>query len=468
MTDLNNTTENLFTETDVLFDVATIVTGVGNKFSLRFQLVELNIYDDIFANVITASLLLDDTYNMIEKLPMVGQELFYLRIAKPGMKNEKDIPTSLEGLWRVHKIEKVIPANQRKQVFMVHLVGEDFVENAKSRVVKNYDNVKPENAIKDILKNSFGYDDNQLSLMTFDESASAYKCTIPNLHPFDAINYLASKARNPTGMSDYIFFENNDGYQFRSLSNIFADPDVADLTFQDKNMVAEGERDAVNPYAYLFSPISTEIRVLFDYLSSVRNGEYGVDSRTYDFAKQRFIELPIQYDIFLNKYKKLGSENSYSANDFGKIPVNDFADIPVSTEDGNKQIESVLIFDANPSITNDGRITNFEAEQSATRMMQLASLSDQRLVMHYPGNPLLICGKMVNLHYPSIQGRTESGEPEEDEYLSGRYLIVATRHRVTTSTWDTYIELTKDTLPNEIPKHTGANYDITALTSKKT
>lgn len=465
MTELTNT-ENLFTETDVLFDVATLVSGVGNKFSLRFQLVELNIYDDIFANAITASLLLDDTYNMIEKLPLVGQELFYLRIAKPGMKDERDIPHSLEGLWRVHKIEKVIPANQRKQVYMVHLVGEDTVTNAKERVVKTYDGVKPEAGIKDILKDVFGYDDNQLDTFTFDDSASAYKCVIPNLHPYDAINYLASKARTPTGMSDFIFFENNDGYQFRSLSNIFADPDTAKLTFQDKNMVGAGEPDVVNPYAYLFSPISTEIRVLFDHLNSLRNGEFGVYSGTYDFAKQRYSELPIHYDIFLSKYKKLGSEKSFSANKFGKIPLNDYADIPVSTEEGNKHLNAVLHFDANPSISNESRITDYEGEQSATRMMQLASLSDQRIVMHYPGNPLLICGKMVKLVYPSIQGRTESGEP--DEYLSARYLIVATRHRVTTTTWDTYIELTKDTLPNKIPDHSGANYDISALTSKKT
>ena len=76
---------------------------------------------------------------------------------------------------------------------------------------------------------------------------------------------------------------------FQLLNMLKADK-VADLTIQNKNVV-ESESSHINPYAYIFSSISHEIRVLFDYLGAVKSGEYGVDMKTYDILKQMISQV---------------------------------------------------------------------------------------------------------------------------------------------------------------------------------
>jgi hypothetical protein len=82
-----------------------------------------------------------------------------------------------------------------------------------------------------------------------------------------------------------------------------------------------------------------------------------------------------------------------------------------------------------------------------------------------PGNPLLTVGNTIQLDYPSVQARASNEKDEDllDKYLAAKYLITSVRHVITQTTWNSHCEITKDSLPEELPEHFAANYSLEGL-----
>ena len=66
-------------------------TGEVTDLLTDLMVVEINIFEDIFKNSISGSVLVTDTRNIFSKLPMMGQEKLSLKIATPSFADKKDI-----------------------------------------------------------------------------------------------------------------------------------------------------------------------------------------------------------------------------------------------------------------------------------------------------------------------------------------------------------------------------------------
>ncbi len=449
--------EMLFSESGVSIDSLVIITGTGNKIGFELQLVELNIYEDIFSSCVSGNLLLQDTYNFIEKNPICGQEWLCVRFSKPGVTDESGEDIRIEKLFRIYKIEKVIPENERKMNYVIHFTNEDLLVSSRFRWCKGYKLIKPEQVIKDIFSEGFAYDSEafkQYFEKDPSESATAYNMVIPNLHYFEAINYVTAKARNNAGAADFLFFENGGGYRFESIAAMQAADTVMSIRYKVKNVTDSADGDSIDPYLNSFSPIAMHVEQLFDLLTAYPRGEFGVQADTLDLSQQTFYSKAYGYEDFREKYKK-----EQYLNPHGKIPVNDWGELPEKDE----RIAFHRILSVSGSL-DSGAPQDRESELRATRTMQLASLTQQRIKLHMPGNALLRAGRTIDLKYPNIQ--TKSAEDNQDtlldKYLAAKYLISTVRHRVTLKTWDSYVELVNDSLPNELPAHFAQNYQIEA------
>jgi hypothetical protein len=74
----------------------------------------------------------------------------------------------------------------------------------------------------------------------------------------------------------------------------------------------------------------------------------------------------------------------------------------------------------------------------------LANLMSRRLKLTMPGNFDLTSGFNVNVNAPNF-GKKEKGGDNTDETLSGKYLIVATRHIIGYEKHETIIEVATTT-----------------------
>lgn len=439
----------LYTETGVSVDRCVIITGTGNRIELGLQMLEMNVFEDLFTPTISATLVLEDTFNLIEALPIVGQEWMFLSVSKPGFAalDGEDIHFSL--VLRIYKIERVSNESPFKQVYMMHLTEEDAITNETTRVTKAYRATRPETAIRDIFVNSLGYDDDlfkQAFDTDFEVSATALSFTIPNLKPFQAISYLSSIAMGPNQINDYLFFENNGGYRFASLSSLFKQDPVMTVKYRIKTL------NGSDPYINSLSPIALENTVLFDYLKSLAQGEFGIQSDFLDLSKQQYFQVPLSYKRFLEKKDKL--------NKFGKVPLNDWDELPKDSEPQ----PMYRVFNVAPTRL-PGNASSLDISRMQTRLMQFASITNQRIKLHMPGSALFKVGATLQLKYPSIssKGVDDSVDDLLDKYLDAKYIITSVRHIITQKDWHSYLEISKDTLPNELSKQFGKSFTLEGL-----
>ena len=458
----NVTQKVLQKEVGVSVDRLTLITGSGNRIDEGLQFVELNVFEDIFSHSISASLVIDDALNLLEKLHVCGQEWMFIRISKPGLEDADGDDVAFSLLLRVYKIEKLTQTSAFMQRYMMLLCREELILSHQNRVSRSYRLIKPEVAIKDIFVNHFGYDSENTFKSEFEvyplaSSAVGYSYVIPSLKPFDAISYLASIARGENGINDYLFFESSAGFRFESLSTLMsAKPDM-EIRYKVKNVVTS-KQSSDDPYVNMNSPIRIDADVVFDYMKSLVYGEFGIQSDFYDMSRQIYIPRSMSYEKFLTQYKK-----DKTLNKFPKIPKNNWKELVSGTTDPvpyHSIFTPIQTFFA-PHLP----VSSFVSEAIATRLMQLESITNQKLHLHMPGSPLLKVGHVIKLHHPSISSHSKEDMSDEllDRYLAANYLITAIRHVITASTWDSYCEISKDTLPNELPEHFAEHYTIEGL-----
>lgn len=466
---IQKTQDILYNESGVSIDRCHIITGTGNRIDLTLQMLELNIFEDIFSPALSATILLHDTLNLIEKLPIIGQEWMFISISKPGMSTEDGDDLSFDLVLRVYKIEKLKRSGPFVQTYLLHCTEEELILSNQTRWSRSYVSTKPEVAIKDIFTNCFQYDSPDMFEQAFDvelpETLTALSFTIPNLKPFEAIAYIASIAKNNSNINDYLFFGNNGGYRFESLSKLFEQDVIMNINYKIKNILGteDGDGTSSDPYLNSLSPNDMDGAVIFDYLQGLIRGEYGIQADSFDISRQAYKPLSLGYDAFNKNYKG----ESGKLNKFTKIPKNDWKEL-ASTADGDVmpyyRILAVL-----PKVGGSPQSatlsTDFVAEGTATRLMSLSSITNQKLKLSMPGSPNLKVGNTINLEYPAAgsHGPDDVADKLLDTYLSAKYLITSVRHVINLKTWTSFVELSKDSLPTELPAMTGSNYTLEGL-----
>ena len=62
-----------------------IISSAGVVADITLSIVEINLFESIFSSSITGSIILADTNNLTDNLPIIGQEYISLKIVTPGL-----------------------------------------------------------------------------------------------------------------------------------------------------------------------------------------------------------------------------------------------------------------------------------------------------------------------------------------------------------------------------------------------
>ena len=71
---------------------------------------ELNIYEDMFSNTMSANIIVEDTWNIIGKIPIVGHERITIIMDTPEAENEMVLE------FRVYKIDNYEKTSQNVRI----------------------------------------------------------------------------------------------------------------------------------------------------------------------------------------------------------------------------------------------------------------------------------------------------------------------------------------------------------------
>ena len=159
---------------------------------------------------------------------------------------------------------------------------------------------------------------NSSKLGVVEKSKGLHTVIIPNLSPFDTMNWLCKRAVNEDSLPSFLFFENKYGYNFVSLKTIVEQKTIMDINFSPKNV--QGSENEEFRGARDLQVIGSN-----DLIENIKNGVYagkfiGIDpltrkvsinqidyNQTYSKAQKHLNKYP-NFTAALNREGKDSSE----------------------------------------------------------------------------------------------------------------------------------------------------------------
>ena len=201
-----------------------IVSNDGNAVDCTEFVVELNIYEDIYKNAVTGTLVMLDPTNLIATIPLQGTERLMFKLGTHGTKNDSNLiidATEITGHpFHIYKLTDRMQMKEGVDSYVIHFCSREMFRNLRTRESKAY-NGNLDTSAMSIFANKSALDGRKQ--LKVEPTRNQDKFVMPNIRPFDAINMLASKALSKNGKSaGYLFYETTKAFYFRSIENMFA------------------------------------------------------------------------------------------------------------------------------------------------------------------------------------------------------------------------------------------------------
>ena len=469
--------------------------------------VELNIYEDLFSNVLKGTYTFLDTQGYAETIPIIGDETLIISYLTPGGEGTQTDVSSSD--------------------LQSQTVSEEYLYSSKMKVSKGYKetySVIVEDILKKINKNMR----EDLAKHSFIENtATPQNVIIPNWEPLQAINFCASRSLSadieeqeqtegqpnqspkPLG-SLFVFYEKlGTGFFYESIeSMIIKQKNLNQIPLFQYAPKLAGERSTNVGFNY--SAVDRfEIKSSFKTLESLNHGMFGSKLIAYDPIRMKYDE--IKYDYYQQKENTNeqtndetgvttiteGAENltddsfrrfsNYISTDVSKIDnkqnkmISSKSDFLGSNDAEIKLATTTRSHDSFFNPVKDTATANTTSNTAKTetsigvksdtfkdveakpnnvedwllqRQVQLHEFGSIIVNFTVSGNTARHVGDLVRFMIPTTipEDDPEVGAiPIGHQLYSGLYLISKIRHKITRDTYNMDMELIKNSFAQRIP-----------------
>lgn len=431
-------TENpgVFYTQDFSIDKLNFLTSSGQSFDLRKLLVELCYYEDIYSFSVSGYLTVQDGQGFIQLLQLTGNQFLELEFGKI-----KGAPNNIKQTFRVYKVENRTPSgNMNTESYKLHFCSEELILSEQIKISKSVVGTKISDIIKGVLTNSSnGLFVNPEKIVTIEETTGVYDFIIPRLKPFEAISWLSNYAR-PSAfnqndkVADMLFFQNRDGFNFRSLQSMFKQPIYGTYKYQLKNLGDNEQafKEKMNTI------LNYEFVKTYDMLNEINQGT---------FANKLISIDTIARTANTTTYNYVNKETAQLNKNAGSNEMRNRLGLTQSTSPD----ASFKVFTGNAMQSNAAyikQVPNAVAKNVAVetyvpnRTAQISLANYTVMKMTIPGDPGISVGRTINVNLLTLKpSATSKGL---DEFYSGKYLVTAVRHIIQPTVYQTVVEIAKD------------------------
>lgn len=408
-----------------------VLVTKGGNIDISSIYEEINIFDSILSPVMTGNILVKDANGLSSKLIFDGSESILMNIAKD---KNSDI-AAFKKSFRIYKQSDRINDGQTSETFVLNFVSDELMYSDQQKINQSYELTYTQ-IVERILLDYLKISKNNTGGV-FDVSYGIRKLTIPNLRPLEALEWCAKRAVDVNQSPNFIFYQNMLGYNFATLSNLLTKKDILDIKFEAKNQLGG------NPISEISSARTLEVVAQTDGMEKARSGVnagkfVGFDPVTGTVAKKN-----ISFGDIFSSMKHANENPTISAvpNRDGKDSTEMFdSKQTVSFFSAAKQFSSYIKEKVPTTLSKEDNTETYLLQRTSI----LANLMSRRIKLTMPGNFSLTSGFNVNVNAPNF-GKKEKGGENTDETLSGKYLIVATRHIIGFEKHETIIEVATTT-----------------------
>ena len=432
----------------------------GEVIDIKNMYQELNIYESIYKNALTGSIVIVDAQNLIAKLEMQGTERISFTLATPGAMGDRSIINASEATGHPFHAYKITDRKQLKPgtlMYTIHFGSREFMRNLRKKVSQAF------NGPLDSIVNSIFIDQNYLDSkkeLTFEPCGNSDKIVVPNMRPFDAINMIASKSMpGKSGGVGYYFYETTKGFNFRSWENMLSvngqsrrdikqefyympmninDPDIDDKINHDFKSV-ESYR-----FANTFHDVAANTMLgtyghrvishnLFDKSYDIKDYNYHNDFRFSAHTERSGRNKPETFAI-----AESNVDEQIEDTVKGTSSVSDYSESRVSLQSTTQFLHNENTGSYGLDVAQDGRMTGKRVAQRAMVMQGTA------LKLTVKGQSYLEAGDLIDFKLRSIDEKNTDGA--EDPHYSGKYVITKIRHQINPEKYTMALECAKDSV----------------------
>jgi len=396
----------------------TITSHNGFQRSLMPMAMSIQVFEDIFSPNMTCRISISDDGGMLNYLPIIGQEKVSFSFMTMGG------TTSINMNMIVHKISG-LTTDGLSQLYNLELVTEDMIKNFEMRISERFEGSATEIAQQVFSKIGTT---KQLEVEPSDDRYDAETgIVIPNMTPIKALDFLSRKAFSDTyKSSSYTFFENSKGYHLKPIEALAQGTSKNKFYLGDlKNVDGPGGQNSENKKVIDYSFDSN-----FSVIDNIMRGMYVGNLITVDLLTRNFKTLEHSYWDNYMDYQYMNDG-----------PIHDVSGTGVQYNPSTLYIAPETELETGKPLQNQEKI--FLQRKFHRQLMQ-----NIKCTISVYGDSDLTVGDCIDLNVPLFS----STDPDEiDKYYSGKYLIMAIRHRLQFGRYITDIEVVKDSFNDSLP-----------------
>lgn len=457
------TGNEVYNPKSVVIDVIQLSNFDGSSvIDLSDMFVEINIYEDLWQSHITGDLRIQDSLELIEFFPIVGEELLIIKwhIPKTDLNDYYN-----SGTLRVYKVgDRAAVGNcgGKTTEYTLYFVSEEGMTNLNQSVSRSF-NTKTASEVTKIIYSDYIKSDKEIDI---ENTEGTLKLVIPNWRPFRAINWLCgTKAINEKKNADFFFFESlnkvkGPKFNFKSLSTLMEVPPVFTVEYKVQNL---STGDGKNTSSVAYNVDSFDFIKHGDVIDNATNGMYNQTWIYHDLLRKKFVVSKPNFskDFYDGSGNKMfsskldekaypmqyirmpGGVNSFPSNISSSKALNNDTTTGSERYNSRKEISYISKREAADELNNSSLVS----ECSYRRAFKLQQLNNY--IVHFsniPGIYVLSLGSTINFNKPHVvfdnEQYNKSSGRFDDKYLSGKYLISRLRHKISVDADYTNIQYT--------------------------
>ena len=343
---------------------------------------KMEIFEDLFSNVIRGTLTILDSQGLAELFPFVGEETLIMTFFTPGgegtsLQRNRTSRTSVEEMnrqrFKVYDIVEV-GTQERTKFYKMFFVSEEYVFNMKQKVSKGYKGREFSFIVKDLMAKLNRNIKTDLRKEVFiEKTLSTQNVIVPNWTPFQAINFCASRSLSsdiesqeqtdtttspppprPVG-SLFVFYEKfGGGFFYESIESlIIKQKMVGDLPiYQYAPKLTESKSG--NLSVGYFHVEQFEVDTSFKTLENLGYGMFASKLIAYDPLRMKYDTVKYDY------YEK--STNEVSQRD-DRTGVEEITTQPENlTDDSSRVFGDFIATDINPIDRKSNKFVSSDSE----------------------------------------------------------------------------------------------------------
>lgn len=394
----------------------------GQGMFIQDYLVELNIYEDIFSNFVTGTLIMSDSGNLIGNLPIKGVEKLTVDLYTPTLGK------NIKRTFQIYSVSnRSFTRDQNTQIYTLNFCSLEGYLNGAKNLYKAYDG-KPSEIIKKIYDEELKVD---TELKVFDNADNKVKFVANGKNPYTIINWLTNKSEPNVGEAcNFLFYE--------TCQNAYLT--TAETLVRNKTEMMKKK--------FVYAPAGTkesgdtETKMFrIENLDLVRETDH-IQSQLTGHLNSRFITIdPVKKQYEVKDYDHVDVWYNYTHLDVDPLHYSGLA----------RNYDSARkVYPRHPGLYKgfENNINEKLKDIFGNRISNLAELENFKMNIVIPGRTNIEAGHCVEIVFPKsgpTDAKDKSGTAKDGMY-SGYYLVTAVRHKFNPLNHSCVLEVMRDSV----------------------